>query len=94
MPRLFSSLLLAAFLGFAAPLFLVGSLLAAFGGVSYIPGIACFGSGGTAGVVEFLRIFGGGYPWQGVFTLGLISGIVGGAFDLFNSYIYQGLRGD
>ena len=72
----------------------MGSLLAAFGGVSYIPGIACFGSGGAAGVVEFLRIFGGGYPWQGIFILGVISAIVGGAFDLFNSYIYQGSRSD
>jgi hypothetical protein len=89
MSRLLGSLLLSTLLAFATPILLVGTLLVAFGGASYIPGIAWFAQGAQTGVVEFLRIFGGGYPLQGMFAIGLTCGMVGGAFDFFNFYLYQ-----
>ena len=58
MPSLLGSLLLAALLAFVTPVLLLASLLVAFSGASYIPGVACLGAGGTASIVQFLRIFG------------------------------------
>jgi hypothetical protein len=89
MSRLFGSLILSTLLAFASPILLVGTLLVACLGASFLPGIAWLGEGATAGVVEFLRIFGGGYPLQGMFAIGLTCGMVGGAFDFFNFYLYQ-----
>lgn len=89
MSRLLGSLVLSTVLAFITPLLLVGTLLVAFGGASYLPGIAWFGQGAGAEVLEFLRVFGGGYPLQGMFAIGLTCGMVGCAFDFFNFYLYQ-----
>ncbi|MGK7874116.1 MAG: hypothetical protein AB4426_12620 [Xenococcaceae cyanobacterium] len=93
MSNLLRSLLLTTLLSFSAPIILVGGMLAALSVVSCVPGFALLGQTGANQMLEFLAIFGSGYPVQGILTIGFTSGIVGGLFDLFNFYRYQSLRG-
>jgi hypothetical protein len=79
-------------LSFALPVFVLGGVLIACLGIGYLPGIAALGQVGLNGVIEFLTVFGNGYPWQGVFIIGTTCGMVGGAFDMFNFYFYQSVK--
>jgi hypothetical protein len=44
-------------------------------------------------ILQFLTIFGGGYPLQGMLTIAVTFAFVGSLFDLFNFYVYQTNRG-
>ncbi len=89
MINLFRSLVLTTVLSFATPVFLMVSLFISLSAVSYVPGIAFLGQNGATQMVDFLTVFGDGYPTEGILIIGLTCGIVGGLFDLFNFYIYQ-----
>lgn len=88
----FLSLVLAALMSFAAPVVLVGCVLALLSMVSYFPGFALLGNNGSIHVLEFLAVFGNGKPVQGILTLSLTVSIVGVLLDVLNFYRYQSLR--
>ncbi len=90
--NLFISLFLTVSLSFTAPIVLLGGILATLLLVSYIPGLAFLGKSGAIQILEFLAVFGSGSPLEGVVTLGLAGGVVGGLFDLFNFYRYHSLK--
>jgi hypothetical protein len=79
-------------LSFALPVFLVGAVLAVLSGIGCLPGIAMVGQVGFESIMNFLNVFGNGYPWQGIFIIGATCSMVGGAFDVFNFYFYQGVK--
>jgi hypothetical protein len=88
----FLSLVLTACISFSAPIILGGVIFTAFFAIGYCPGFAEFGRMGACQIIDFLRVFGAGSPIQGIITIGLACGLVGGLFDLFNLYRYQSLR--
>lgn len=90
--HLLRSLALTTFLSFATPILLVSGLLVALSLVGYVPGIALMGQIGASQILQFLAVFGSGYPVQGMLIIGFTCGIVGSLFDLFNFYLYQSLR--
>ncbi|MDJ0728458.1 MAG: hypothetical protein QNJ33_00535 [Crocosphaera sp.] len=92
MSNLFRSLLLSVLLSFVTPVLFLGGILGALLAVSYIPGIAVLGEIGQELILSFLSTFGEGYPLQGMLTIGVTCGMVGGLFDIFNFYLYQGVR--
>ena len=87
------SLLLTTLVSFAAPIILVGTMLATLSVASYIPGLTFLGQTGATQILEFLAVFGSSYPVQGILTIGFACGLVGGLFDMYNFYCYQNLRG-
>ncbi len=92
MSNLFRSLFLSVLLSFVTPMFLLGGMLGSLLAVSYIPGIALLGQLGQEQILSFLSVFGEGYPMQGMLTIGVTCGMVGGLFDVFNFYLYQDIR--
>ncbi len=86
---LVSSLMLTAFMSFTVPLLLVGTLLSSFLVASYIPGLTLLGHSGARDILNFLTIFGNGFPVQGIFVIGITCGIVGTLLDLFNFCRYE-----
>ncbi|MGK7884771.1 MAG: hypothetical protein AB4057_09120, partial [Crocosphaera sp.] len=80
-------------LSFVAPVLFLGAVLGSLLTLSYIPGIALLGQMGQELMLSFLSTFGEGYPLQGVLTIGVTCGMVGGLFDVFNFYLYQDVRG-
>ncbi len=92
MSNLFRSLFLSVVLSFVTPMLIFGSILGALLGVSYVPGIELLGQIGQEQILGFLSTFGEGYPIQGLFTIGITCGMVGGLFDVFNFYLYQDIR--
>lgn len=92
MPNLLRSLILTVLLAFVVPLLLVGGVLGLLLGVSYIPGIAAVGQRGMESILHFFSVFGSGYPLLGMLTIGGTCGIVGGVFDVFNFFFFQGVR--
>ncbi len=92
MSNLFRSLFLSVLLSFISPVLIVGSILGALLAVSYVPGVALLGQIGQDQILCFLSVFGEGYPIQGLLTIGITCGMVGGLFDVFNFYLYQDIR--
>ena len=93
LPNFLRSLLLTSLLSFAAPILLVGGVLAALSIVSYVPGFTLVSQTGATQVLRFLATFGSGCPIQGMLTIGLTCSFAGSLFDVFNFYRYQNLRG-
>lgn len=89
MSNLFRSLALTTLFSFMLPIFLVGGLLLGLWFLSFLPLIAIVGQVGEGQLVEFLTIFGNGYPITGLLIIGVTCSFVGGVFDLFNFYLYQ-----
>jgi hypothetical protein len=92
LPNHFRSLVLTTLFGFTTPIIVVGGTLASLSILGYVPGFSRLGHLGASQLLEFLAIFGNGCPLQGILTIGLTGGVVGGLFDLFNFYRYQTLR--
>jgi len=69
MLTLLRSLLFSTLLSFVAPVLLVGSILAALFATSHVPGFTWVSRTGFSQILQFLTIFGGGYPLQGLLTL-------------------------
>ncbi|OKH24819.1 hypothetical protein NIES593_06275 [Hydrococcus rivularis NIES-593] len=90
--NLIRSLLLTTLLSFILPIMAIGTLLAAAFAIAHVPGLTAFGRIGSSQIWEFLAIFGGGYPLQGILAIGFSCGMVGCLFDLYNFYLYQDLR--
>ncbi len=91
LPNLVRSLLLSVLMSFVAPILVVGSFFLLCFSVSYLPILESIGSTGTTLIIDFLSVFGTGYPLQGVLVIGLACALVGGLFDLFNFYCYQNM---
>lgn len=92
MPNILRSLILTVLLAFALPLVGVGSILGLLLGISYLPGIAALGQVGIDSILHVLSVFGSGYPLLGMLTIGGTCGLVGGVFDVFNFYFFQGVK--
>jgi hypothetical protein len=87
------SLLLSTLISFATPILVLGGMLATLFLVSFIPSVANFGQIGANQVLEILTVFGSGCPVQGILIIAGAFAVVGSLFDLFNFYVYQGIRG-
>ncbi|MGK7944143.1 MAG: hypothetical protein AB4058_06725 [Microcystaceae cyanobacterium] len=92
MSSLFRSLLLSVLLSFATPCLLVILVLFVFLTLTCVPDIAYIGQSGIESIKAFLVIFGSGYPLQGMMIIAMACSTVGGLFDLYNFYIYQGVK--
>lgn len=92
MLNLFRSLLLSTLLSFFSPVILLGGLLFLLHAAGYIPGFAPMSQAGMVHLWEFLAVFGGGCPLQGIITIGCTFAFVGSLFDLFNFSLYQGIK--
>jgi hypothetical protein len=93
MLTLLRSLLFSTLLSFVAPVLLVGSILAALLATSHVPGFTWVSQTVFSQILQFLTIFGDGYPLQGMLTIAFTFAFVGSLFDLFNFYVYQTNRG-
>ncbi|MFM6511862.1 MAG: hypothetical protein ACKPH4_16605, partial [Microcystis panniformis] len=80
-------------LSFVAPVLLVGSILTALFATSHVPGFTWVSQTVFSQILQFLTIFGDGYPLQGMLTIAVTFAFVGSLFDLFNFYVYQTNRG-
>lgn len=89
--NLLTSLVVAAFMSFSAPIVLIGAIWSILSLAGYCLGCVVFHQG-TTYLLEFLAVFGSGNPVQGLITLGLTVGVVGVLLDIFNFYRYQSLR--
>lgn len=87
-PKFLRSLLLASFLSFAAPVLLMGGMLASLFLASYVPGLDIIGQLGAESIWKFLAIFGDGSPTEGVLTIGSTCAVVGALFDTYAFYRY------
>jgi hypothetical protein len=76
------SLLLASALSFIAPVTLVGSAIALFLILGYLPGFA-FSQAIATQIVVFLQTFGNGNAWEGTIVIGCACALVGGLFDTY-----------
>jgi len=83
---LFSSFAVTLVISFVFPVILVLSLLALTLGMSYFPGLDCFGEVSFHQLVTFLSIFGAGSVSRGVIVIGLTLALVAGWFDLYTLY--------
>ena len=92
MANLLRSLALTTLFSFTTPIVFLGGLLLTLWVLSLLPLIAFVGRFGENQVVQFLTIFGSGYPLTGLFIIGATCGLVGGIFNLFNFCLYQNVR--
>ncbi len=83
------SLLLTIIFCFAAPMILVGIVLAVAFLVGYIPGLQGMNEAFSTQVWQFLAIFGNGTPLQGIFVISLTCSFVGGLFDFYAIFRYK-----
>jgi hypothetical protein len=91
--RLMRSLLLTTAFTFSVPLVLIGSILGFLVLIRELPGCCWLAETGATQILEFLSVFGSGYPMQGILWISLTFAFVGCLFDLFNFYRYQTLSG-
>lgn len=91
--RLIPSLLLTTALTFSLPMIIIGLILGFLGLIGYLPGCNWLVAIIYTEVMNFLRVFGSGYPWQGIMTISLAFAFVGGLFDIFNFYRYLTFSG-
>lgn len=84
-------LLLTVFFSFATPIIFVGILLAGLALLHIIPGFEELAQGCIDSVLQFLAIFGNGYPLSGILTIALTCGFVGGLFQVGTGYRYRHL---
>lgn len=87
--HLLISLLLSGLFCFGTPLVLLGSLLILLVGLQTMPGMAAIATVGLTQLLEFLKIFGNGNIWEGLWVIGLSWGLVGVLFDLYIFCQYQ-----
>lgn len=92
MSSLLRSLILTILLSFSSPIIFVGGVLALLSIMGYLPGIGIFSQVGSTEILKFLAVFGNGCPVEGALIIAVTCSGVGVLFDLFNFYLYQGLR--
>jgi hypothetical protein len=86
------SLLLAITASSVAPLVLLTILCLGFQLFTYLPGIGELGAWINHGIAVFLMDFGNGSPVQGMLTISLVCGVVGGLFDTYAFYSFPSHR--
>jgi hypothetical protein len=88
------SLALAALFSSIAPTIPISGFLIGTWLLSYIPGLEFIAQLIAHPLLAFLDTFGSGSPWQGMLTISLVCGFVGGLFDIYNFYSFQSSRGN
>jgi hypothetical protein len=88
------SLALAALFSSIAPTIPISGFLVSTWLLSYIPGLESVAQLTTNTLLAFLDTFGSGSPWQGMLTISLACGFVGGLFDIYNFYSFQSYKGN
>jgi hypothetical protein len=86
------SLLLAITASSVAPLVLLTIVCLSFQLCTYVPGIGEMGAWINRGIAAFLMDFGNGSPVQGMLTISLVCGLVGGLFDTYAFYSFPSHR--
>jgi hypothetical protein len=86
------SLLLAITASSVAPLVLLTIVCLGFQLCTYVPGIGEMGACINRGIAMFLMDFGNGSPVQGMLTISLVCGLVGGMFDTYAFYSFPSHR--
>jgi hypothetical protein len=86
------SLLLAIAASSAAPLLLLTIVCLGFQLFTYFPWIGAMGTWLNHGIGTFLMDFGNGSPVQGLLTISLVCGLVGGLFDTYAFYSFPSHR--
>ncbi|MEC4803539.1 MAG: hypothetical protein SAJ12_06960 [Jaaginema sp. PMC 1079.18] len=84
-------LFLTVFFSFATPIIFVGVLLAGLALMHIIPGFEEIAQSCINSILQFLAIFGNGYPISGILTIALTCGFVGGIFQVGTGYRYRHL---
>lgn len=92
MSNLFRSLSVSLILSFLTPCVFITIIFGIFSTLTCVPDIGYIGQIGINSVKAFLVIFGSGYPLQGMIIIGMACSAVGGLFDLYNFYLYQGVK--
>ena len=78
------SVVLTSLLSFTAPIFLLVIVLAVLSVLLYLPGGEFVAHTGISQILWFLGVFGSGSPVEGVLTIALACGIVGGLFTIYS----------
>jgi hypothetical protein len=86
------SLLLAIAASAVAPLLLLTIACLGCQLFTYLPWIGVVGAWFNQGIGSFLMDFGNGSPVQGMLTISLVCGLVGGLFDTYAFYSFPSHR--
>ena len=78
------SVFLTSLLSFAAPIVLLVIVLAALSVLLYLPGGEFVAHTGISQILWFLGVFGSGSAIEGILTIALACGIVGGLFTIYS----------
>lgn len=78
------SVVLTSLLSFAAPIILLVIVLAALSVLLYLPGGEFVAHTGISQILWFLGVFGSGSAIEGILTIALACGIVGGLFTIYS----------
>ena len=76
---------------FCLPILTICLLLGLLTMAEFSP-IASFGQVGLNHTLAVLSVFGSGSVWQGILTISLTLSLVGGLFDTYTFYRFQGVR--
>ena len=82
--HLLLSVVLTSLLSFIAPIFLLGIVLATLSILIYVPGSEFVAQTGTNQILWFLSVFGAGSAIEGILTIALACGAVGGLFTIYS----------
>lgn len=85
--KLLPTLIMTVVMSSLAPVVLCGLVLVVYGLLLFCPGMAAIILRDS--LSEFLRVFGEGSAWNGMLTIALTCGFVGGMFETFNFIYYQ-----
>ncbi|AFY36675.1 hypothetical protein Lepto7376_0231 [[Leptolyngbya] sp. PCC 7376] len=85
--KLLPSLLVTIVMSSLAPVMICGLVLAVCSLLLLCPGVTA--SILRDGLKEFLQVFGNGNAVEGILTIAITCGFVGGIFETFNFYYYQ-----
>ncbi|MBD2037217.1 hypothetical protein H6F76_19830 [Leptolyngbya sp. FACHB-321] len=91
-PAFVRSLLLTSTFSFAAPIALIGIILALLSTLEQVPFAEAIGRAGAEKLLQFLAVFGSGDPFQGALVIGLTCSLVGVLFDAYAFYRHQNLH--
>ncbi|MEA5506434.1 hypothetical protein VB735_25655 [Halotia wernerae UHCC 0503] len=88
------SLVLTIIFSFAAPMFLVGSVLLLLPLMGHVPILQGVTEASANRILHFLSVFGSGTALRGLLVISLTCSFVGGLFDTYAYYRCQILRID
>ena len=85
--KLLPSLFVTIVMSSLAPVVICGLILAVCSVIWSCPGVTAVVP--RDGLKEFLQVFGNGSAVEGIMTIAITCGFVGGIFETFNFYYYQ-----